>query len=477
MKRRSFIFKSAQALALGFVVPQQLLGKRSSELAEWHVEQFQDKGLAQFSYAILYDNQILLIDPARDATPFYEYAKKNQAEIVGVIETHPHADFVSSHTEIQRNNNVPIYLSRKVGATFKHHPLDANDRIPLNQDLYLKVLDTPGHSPDSISLVLVDKGKDLIVFSGDALLFGDVGRPDLREYKVGKETERIALAKAMYHTIHHKFAKLNDHVVLYPAHGAGSLCGSNIRDVSSSTIGYERAHNYAFKNYSESEFVALLLKDLPFIPKYFPYDVELNKKGATDLQRSLKRISLLPENFETENDTIIVDGRSTQLFNTSFLEKAIHIPDGLKFETWLGTIIPPSQKFYIVAENSQQLTALIYKAAKIGYERAIKGGFVFDKKKQAPTIVDKDKFDRRKNEYYILDVREAKEFKAGKIFDESVNIPLSELSNRWKEIPNDKPVVVHCASGYRSAIASSLLRQNLDGILILDLGEEVQTYK
>ncbi|WP_316813520.1 MBL fold metallo-hydrolase [Pedobacter heparinus] len=477
MKRRNFIFNSTKALAIGLVVPRQLLGSHSSGAAVWHVEQFSDKGLAQFSYALLYNNKILLIDPARDAAPFYEYARKNNAEIVGVIETHPHADFISAHAEIQRNKNVPVYLGRKVGASFKHHALDANDRIPLYQDLHLRVLDTPGHSPDSISLVLADKDKDLVVFSGDALLFGDVGRPDLREYKAGKETERIALAKAMYHTVHQKFARLADEVILYPAHGAGSLCGGNIRDVSSSTIGYERQHNYAFKKYPEAEFVALLLKDLPFIPKYFPYDVELNKKGAADLKQGLSEIKLLPDNFITEDDAVMVDGRSNVIFNASFLDKAIHIPDGLKFETWLGTVIAPSQKFYIVGENPAQLNALSYKAAKIGYESAIKGAFVFNKKKPSPAIVDKEKFDRNTNDYYILDVREAKEVKDKKVFEKSVNIPLSELSGRLKEIPLDKPVVVHCASGYRSAIASSLLRYNLNGLLILDLGEAVQTYK
>lgn len=477
MSRRKFIFNSAKAIAVGLVVPRQLLAGHSSGGAVWQVEQFSDKGLAQFSYVLHYNNNILLIDPARDATPFYEYAKKKQAEIVGVIETHPHADFISAHAEIQRAKNVPVYLSRKVGATFKHHALDAGDRIPLYRGLHLRVLDTPGHSPDSISLVLADKDRDLVVFSGDALLFGDVGRPDLREYNAGMETARIALAKAMYHTVHQKFAKLADDVVLYPAHGAGSLCGGNIRDVSSSTIGYERQHNYAFKNYPETEFVALLLKDLPFIPKYFPYDVALNKKGAADLKQALSGIKLLPDNFTAEDGAVIVDGRSNVVFNASFLDKAIHIPDGLKFETWLGTIISPTQKFYMVGESIAQIKALNYKAAKIGYESAIKGAFVFNEKKPSPAIIDQQKFNSNTNLYYILDVREAKEVKEKKIFEKSINIPLSALPARLKEIPADKPVVVHCASGYRSAIASSLLRHSRDGLLIFDLGEAIQTYK
>lgn len=477
MKRRDFLRQGIPVVTVGVLTPSLLFANKQRANDSWHIEQFLDRGLAQFTYALLYDKKIILIDPARDPSPFYQYAKEHEATIVGVMETHPHADFISSHADIQRNKDAVVYVSRKVKAKYPHKALDAGDVIPLNGQLRLKILDTPGHSPDSISVVLEDRGKDVAVFSGDALLFGDVGRPDLREYAGSYDTQRNALAKEMYHTIHEKFARLADDVVVYPAHGAGSLCGNAIRDVRSSTIGYERAHNYAFKNHTEAAFVALLLKDLSYIPKYFPYDVELNRTGAPDVAKSLSAVKLFSKNFEPKPGELVVDTRSAEALRYAYLPDAISIPDGTKFETWLGTVVPPDKEFYLVAENPDKLSALVEKVAKIGYEGFIKGAFVYDRQNEYPFSFDDAEFSKNINAYTIIDVRNPKEVQADTLFQTAINIPLPELLSRLSEIPRDKPIVVHCASGYRSAIASSLLRNNLAGQVVLDVGVEVEKYK
>ncbi|MCH5718293.1 MBL fold metallo-hydrolase [Niabella hibiscisoli] len=286
MNRRRFLKNGASIAGIGILAPRLMVDKTAGM---YHIEQFTDEGLSQFTYAILFDQKIVLVDPSRDPQPFYDYADRNNASIIAIIETHPHADFVSSHAEIYRKLKTRIYTSDKLHAKYPHYPVKDGDVITLNNYLLLKILDTPGHSPDSISIVLQENNIDKAVFTGDALLFGDVGRPDLREYGSNENEQRASLAKAMYATIKNKYTPLADSVAVYPAHGAGSLCGNATRNVKSSTIGYEKKNNHAFHHADEAGFVAAILKDLPFIPKYFPYDVELNREGAADIQPGIKK--------------------------------------------------------------------------------------------------------------------------------------------------------------------------------------------
>ncbi|MBN9380985.1 MAG: MBL fold metallo-hydrolase [Chitinophagaceae bacterium] len=479
MQRRRFLTNSAQLLALGLVAPGSFVyGEGPSEPTGWHIEQFEDKGLAQFTYAILFDKNIILIDPARDPKPFYQYAEAGGANIIAVIETHPHADFISSHADIQRNKKAIVYASRRLNAGYPSHSLDDGDVIKLNRRLQFKIWDTPGHSPDSISIILEDNGKDVAVFTGDALLFGNVGRPDLRESAGSHETQRDTLARQMYHTIHQKFSALADDVVVYPAHGAGSLCGGTVRNVRSSTIGYERSNNYAFKNYTEDEFVTVLLKDLPFVPKYFSYDVELNRQGPVDLAKGLSAVPFLPDNFQPEKDAVIIDTRPAEIIRHAWLPGTITISDGGRFETWLGSVISPGKKFYIVGEQTEKLHSLIEKLARIGYEGHISGAFVYNHPGESPfPVLDNTTFSGSPDQYTIIDVRTPHEYTTEKIFASAINIPLPDLPDRLSEIPSGKPVVVLCASGYRSAIAASILRNNTKDREIYDLGKDVQKYK
>lgn len=222
----------------------------------------------------------------------------------------------------------------------------------------------------------------------------------------------------------------------------------------------------------------LLTEDQPFMPKYFGYDVSLNKQGAPDYKPSLEGVKRLEKNFTPEEGAIIVDARNEKAFKKGHHKGAINIQNGGKFETWLGSIVGPNEHYYLAAESEDQLSELILKAAKIGYERLIKGAFVLDSEAVSTSPqIDVAAFSQHQDNYTIVDIRSASEVKGGKFFDRAINIPLPELRERASEIPADKPVVVHCAGGYRSAAGSSIVAAALPGAKVLDLSEAVNSFK
>jgi len=441
------------------------------------IEQFYDKGLAHGSYGIISEGHMAVIDPGRDPQPYYEYAKKNNAVIVAVFETHPHADFISSHLEISKTTGAKIYVSKLLGAEYSHESFDDGDVLQLGS-IKLKAMNTPGHSPDSITILLDDEnGKQVAAFTGDTLFVGDVGRPDLRESVGNITAKREELARMMYKSTREKLMKLNEDVLVYPAHGPGSLCGKGMSSDLYSDIGKELRTNYALQPMNEDEFVKTLLDNQPFIPKYFGYDVELNKRGADNFEESLKKIKHISSENEIEKGATVIDSRNQDAFKEGHLTGAINIPNGGKFETWLGSVVGPGEKFYLIAENETTLNAVLIKAAKIGYEKNISGALA---KKEIINISDDllnvDLFAENTDKYTIIDARNWDEIKSGKPFPESLEIPLPELRDRVKEIPTNKPIVVHCAAGYRSAIASSIVKSALPGSKVFDLGEPIKNF-
>ncbi|WP_460923781.1 MBL fold metallo-hydrolase [Pontibacter brevis] len=442
------------------------------------IKQFEDKGLAHYSYAVLSEceREIVLIDPARDPQPYYDYAAASNAKIVGVIETHPHADFVSSHLEIHQQTGATIYAHSLVGADYPHQAFDEGAVLELGK-IKLRSLHTPGHSPDGISVVLEHEEKDKAVFTGDTLFIGDVGRPDLRESAGNITAKREELARQMYHSTREKLMKLGDDVEVLPAHGAGTLCGKGLSEANSSTIGAEKFGNPALQEMSEEAFVKMITEDQPFIPKYFGYDVDLNKKGAPAYRESLQGVRILEKNAVPEAGILVVDGRPQEQFKKGHIAGAINIQNGDKFETWLGSIVGPDEKYYLVAASEEALNQLMEKAAKIGYELLVEGAIVYDKEGgKASEAFDKETFKAEENGFTVVDIRNSSETKAGMFFDEAINIPLPELRERAKEIPTDKPVVVHCAGGYRSAAGSSILEGMLP-VKVLDMSEAVTALK
>jgi len=435
------------------------------------IHQFYDKGLAHASYAIIRTGKMVVIDPSRDPQPYYDFAKLHEADIVGVIETHPHADFVSSHLEIHQTTGATIYVSKLTGAEYPHETFDDGDVIELT-DIKLKAINTPGHSPDSICILLENEHRhDAAIFTGDTLFVGDVGRPDLREDVGNITAKKEELAKQMYHSTREKLMKLPASVVVYPAHGPGSLCGKNMSADLHSTIGREIRENYALQLMDELQFVKTLTADQPFVPKYFGWDVEMNKKGATALEKTLSAIA---KGSTIEKNIPIIDTRPKVDFRKGHLNGSINLQNGEKFETWLGSIIGPDEQFYLIADTDSDLDIMIKKTAKIGYEGNIKAALLTpDNASEKSADLDLSDFKENEKNYTVVDVRNWGEVNAGTFFNNPVIIPLPELRERISEIPTDRPIVVHCAAGYRSAAAASIIAAQIKNVPVYDLGEAI----
>ncbi|KAA8484170.1 glyoxylase-like metal-dependent hydrolase (beta-lactamase superfamily II) [Arcticibacter tournemirensis] len=443
------------------------------------IKQFEDRYLSHYSYAILSEceKKIVLIDPSRNPEQYYEFAREEQAQITGVIETHSHADFVSSHLEIHQATGAQIYASKHMQPVFPFTPFDDGDIIEIGH-IKLKSLNTPGHSNDSISIVLEHNGTDKAVFTGDTLFIGDIGRPDLRETQQNAAALREELAEKMYYSLRDKLMTLHEEVTVYPAHGAGTLCGKSLSSSKSSTIGNEKIGNWALQPMTPGQFISELTSNQPFIPAYFPFDVQTNIKGAPSFEESVSHVRISEtQPDEITRETWIVDTRAEDTFKQGHLPHSVNIMEGEKFETWLGTIIRPDESFYLAAGSSDQLVRMIRRSASIGYESLIKGAFVINEADEQNPVLDLDHFKAHKDDYTIIDVRNRSEVEEKKLFENSISIPLPDLRNRINEIPTSKPIVIHCAGGYRSAAASSLIASETGSPApVYDLGEAVKQF-
>lgn len=443
-----------------------------------NIKQFYDEGLAHASYAIESEGLIALVDPGRNPNPYYDFAETCGGKIVAVIETHPHADFVSSHLEFHQNEDATIYVSKLVEADYPHSSFDEGDSFKLGK-LSFHALHTPGHSPDSISVILKDEnGKDYVLFSGDTLFIGDVGRPDLREKAGNMKAQRKELAQMMYKTVQTKLKPLSDDIIVYPAHGAGSLCGKNLSDERQSTIGEQRENNWAFGDLDEKSFVNSLLEGQPYIPKYFSYDVDMNKTGAPAYQRSISRVGIWSEGASISEGSLIIDARKKEAFAEGHIPGSINIMNGTKFETWLGSIVSPEEHFFLVSDSIAELEDLINKASKIGYEQLIKAAVINPKGMSArESSFNVDEFKTNPDKFTIVDIRSRDENHNSPIFEKAMNIPLQELRERAVEIPNENPILVHCAGGYRSAAGSSILAGQKQNVEVFDFSEEIKNFQ
>jgi len=443
------------------------------------IKQFKDSPLAHYSYALISNGEMAVVDPSRNPMQYYKYAEENGVKIVAVFETHPHADFVSGHLQIHKETGAKIYISEKVGVDYTHVAFDEGNQVEVG-DATIKALHTPGHSPDSLTFIAEGDGK-IAMFSGDTLFIGNVGRPDLREKAGNMKAKRVELAKQMYHTMQTKFNHLPDHTLVYPAHGAGSLCGKNMSDASLSTLGNERQGNWAFKEQTEQEFVDEILKDQPFIPSYFGFNVDLNRNGAINVQKAKYDvpIKLNVASLEDEN-IIVVDSRSGEHYKNAHLPNSINImarSESDKYETWLGAIIEPEEEFYLVVDGVNQIDELLERTAKIGYEKKIKAVITLSEEVSISSDgFSLEDFKENKDKYTIVDIRNASELAEGKIFEDAKTIPLNELRDRADELPDDKPFMVHCAGGYRSSAGSSILENKFKNTRVYDLSEAIKKF-
>ena len=444
-----------------------------------NITQFEDKPLAHYSYAIISDNKMAIVDPSRDPKPYYKLAEKENAKIVAVFETHPHADFVSSHFQIHKETGATIFVSKLVGANYPHKTFDDGDVFNLGS-VQFSAINTPGHSPDSITIIAKNNA-DYAMFSGDTLFIGDVGRPDLREKAGNMKAKREELAKSMYQTMQTKFNDLPDNTIVYPAHGAGSLCGKNMSKDASSTLGREREENWAFKNLSEDDFVNHILKDQPFIPSYFGYNVDINKVGAKDYEKAISEANFQFKADSFEDNALIIDVRNEADFKKNHLKGSINImakTENDKFETWLGSIVKPEEAFYVVLNSVEDKDEILHRIAKIGYENQLQGTLTLDDSSFETTeTLDLTDFKNNPDQYTIIDIRNKSEVEEGKFFDNAISIPLNELRDSENQIPTEKPIVVHCAGGYRSAAGSSIISNLKNNAKVYDLSEAVSQFK
>lgn len=444
-----------------------------------HIKQFTDQALAHYSYAIVSGKEVALVDPARNPQPYYEFAEKHDAKIVAVFETHPHADFISSHYQIHKETGAKIYVSKDVGAEYPHQTFDEGNKLRLNK-VDFSAINTPGHSPDSICVYAKDKEtSEKALFTGDTLFIGDVGRPDLREDTGNMKATRESLAKDMHQTIQNKFSKLTDDVLIYPAHGAGSLCGKNMSDASSSTFGNERTGNWAFKPQTEEEFIEELLNDQPFIPSYFGFDVDMNKRGPENFMSSIWSVPLKLNVSTIKNDHLIVDTREIE-------DKSRHLPNSINimarnendtFETWLGAIIKPNEKFHLVINSIEDYQYILSRVARIGYENQIISVMTLARNfKENNKTLDIKNFKSNPDDFTIVDVRNHSEVAVGKIFENAIHHPLNDLRGSAKDIPEDKPIVVHCAGGYRSRVGYGTIKNEKPRAEVYDLSFAISDF-
>ena len=411
-----------------------------------------------------------VVDPQRDVRQYLEEASAHGLEIRHVILTHLHADFLAGHLELRNQAGAAIYLGAQAKAEYTFTPLKSGDTIELGR-VVLEARETPGHTPESIS-ILVREDRDApapwAVLTGDALFVGDVGRPDLRA-SLGWAAED--LGKMLYRSLREELLALPDATLVYPAHGAGSLCGKKISKETMSTIGEQRATNYALQPMSESEFVALVTADQPDAPAYFTYDAVLNSKEHQTLdnvlEAELKPLSLDEALSMLANGAQPLDVREPRDFAPGHLKGSINIGLGGQYATWAGTLLDHARPIFIIAPPGRELEAAT-RLGHIGFDnvagyldegmRALKDRddlVAYTLQTSGPAVT---RWIGEPDAPFVLDVRTPGEWQQRHI-DGSTNIPLSRLAERLAEVPRNRPVVAMCAGGYRSSIAASLLQR------------------
>lgn len=413
----------------------------------------------------------VVVDPQRDIEQYIEEAKKGGFQIKHVFLTHFHADFVAGHLELEEKTGAKIHMGRRAKPEYEIAPVKEGDRFEFG-DVALEILETPGHTPEMISLVVYDLAKDrerpYAVLTGDTLFIGDVGRPDLLASEGVTAQE---LGKMLYHSLREKLMKLPDETLVYPAHGAGSLCGKNLSDQTVSTIGEQKRHNYALQRMSESEFIEIVTADQPEAPAYFAHDVQANKEKRPVLEETLKR-GLQPLDCDDvlklrEEGVQLLDVRDAIAFAGAYLSGSINIGLEGKFATWVGTLLKPDVPLVIIAEPGREREAAM-RLGRIGFDNVrgyLKDGMraLHDRPDAVSqgsriTATELQVELRSSQPPLILDIRSANERKLSSI-EGSRHIPLNELAARSSELPAGSRIVVQCAGGYRSAIGASILKK------------------
>ncbi|WMJ72055.1 MBL fold metallo-hydrolase [Cytophagaceae bacterium ABcell3] len=436
------------------------------------VEQIYTKCLSQMAYYLISGKEAAVIDPLRDIKPYLDRAEKDGVKIKYVFETHFHADFVSGHLDLARETGATIVYGTDANPKFNAHIAEDCEEFQVGETT-LRVLHTPGHTLESVCYLLKDKfGKEQAVFTGDTLFVGDVGRPDLAQDVANMTKEQ--LASLLYNSLHEKLMPLPEHVLVYPGHGAGSACGKNISKETVSTIGEQQVGNYAFRaDLNKADFVKEVTKGLLPPPSYFPENAKLNREEIESFEKVKSRSlqPLNPDEFEKEiaKGATVLDTRSPETFANGYIPSALNIGLEGDFAPWAGTLITDiRQTILLVCENGQEEDA-ITRLARIGYDQVagfLKGGIdawkLAGENMENITSVSPEEFAGRykQQDVDVADVRRPGEYDSGHVKG-AVNVPLDYIKEEAKQkIPQEKPVYIHCAGGYRSMIAASVLKRS-----------------
>jgi hydroxyacylglutathione hydrolase len=431
-----------------------------------YFEQFYLGCLAHASYMLASEGEAVVVDPQRDVEIYLKAAEENQLSIRHIFETHLHADFVSGHRELASRTGAKIYIGAQAGATFPHIAVQDGFQLQVGK-MRITILETPGHTSESVCLVVTDEEKSpnpWAVLTGDTLFLGDVGRPDL-----SRRYTPVQLAGMLYDSLHRKILKLADEVLVYPAHGAGSLCGRNMRAEKVSTIGTERLTNHALQIKSREEFIEQLTSNLPARPEYFLQDAEMNRTGAAALSDLPALSPIEPAELKTllAEGGMALDVRSGEEFAAGHVPGSVNIALSGQFASWAGALLGLAARPVLIAEAEGALSEARMRLARIGLEDArgfLKGGVDAWKKagfslSELPQIAVEDLSRRLQSAgIQVLDVRREREWEDGHIEGASW-WPLDNFKVAPPEIDRDVPIAVHCKGGYRSMIACSLLQR------------------
>jgi hydroxyacylglutathione hydrolase len=431
-----------------------------------YFEQFYLGCLAHASYLLSSEGEAIVFDPQRDVEIYLKAAEANQVCIRHIFETHLHADFVSGHRELASRTGAQIYIGTQAEAKFPHVAMQDNFQLRVGKIL-VTALETPGHTAESMCFVITDEEKSpepWAVLTGDTLFLGDVGRPDL-----SKRYTPVQLAGMLYDNLHNKVLKLADSVLVYPAHGAGSLCGKNMRAERVSTIGTERLTNYALQIKSREEFVKQLTSNLPARPAYFLQDAEINRSGAPALSELPALAPIEPGNLKTilAEGGLALDVRTGEQFAAGHVPGSVNIAMSGQFASWAGALLGLAACPVLIAESPEELSEARMRLARVGLEDTrgyLKGGVKGWSEAELPLAqlsqinVEALREQLQGSRVQVLDVRREPEWEAGHI-EGATWWPLDNFKVAPPEIDHAVPIAVHCKGGYRSMIACSLLQR------------------
>lgn len=431
------------------------------------IEQIYTGCLSQGAYYIESNGEAAIIDPLREVDQYILKAKKNKASIKYIFETHFHADFVSGHLTLSKKTNAPIIYGPNANTSFESINAKDGQRFNLGE-ISIEVLHTPGHTMESSCYLLLDKKNNQIaLFSGDTVFMGDVGRPDLaQKSNLSKED----LAGHLYESIHNKILKLDDNVIIYPAHGAGSACGKNMMKITYDSLKNQKKLNYALNSkLTKSEFIEKVLDGLQKPPQYFPENVKLNKEGYEDIDKILLSSKKLLnankfEEIANENGALVLDVRSKEEYENSHVPRSIFIGLDGGFAPWVGELIIDVKTPILLVCNESQIEEAVTRLSRVGFDNTL-GYITIDKWKENGKEIDSinsisavETVKRLENKLSILiDVRKENEYKSQHVVN-AHNYQLSSINNYLPKFDEKNDYYIHCQSGYRSMIACSILK-------------------